>query len=147
MFNFTVTLTSICFNHCDPNATLTNYEVIRRAISITYGPNIYRGKDISLPSSREFGEFVQVNLIVHEYPRTFIGVGTQLSTVRKSEKWLRTTFETWCRSQLFYSSSKLLEGLLRIKSFTVYLLRNSTHFPKPGVIEFFKLCDGKRRRS
>ena len=88
-------LTSICFDHCDANATVTNYEVIRRAISITYGPNIYRDKNISLPSSRKFGEIVQVNLIVHEYPRTFIGVGTQLSKVRKSDKWLRTTFGTW----------------------------------------------------
>ena len=94
MFNFTVTLTSICFDHCDANATLTNCEVIRRAIIIIYGPNIYRDKDISLPSSREFGEFVQVNMIVHEYPRTFIAVSTQLSRVRNRDKWLRTTLGT-----------------------------------------------------
>ena len=85
MFNFKVTLTGICFDHSDANATLTNYEVIRRAIIITYGPNIYRDKDISLPSGREFGEFVQVYLIVNEYPRTFIGVGKQLSRFRKRE--------------------------------------------------------------
>ena len=88
MFKFTLMLTSFCFDHCDANATLTNYEVIRIAMLIRYGPNIYRDKDVSIPSNRKFAEIVQVNILVHEYPRTFIAVCTQLSRVRNRDKWL-----------------------------------------------------------